>query len=46
MIGDIDAMNPGKDDAKLASLRADRAAVQRLWSELDALTKKPPTATP
>ena len=32
--------------AELATLRANHAAVQRLWSELDALTKKPPAATP
>jgi len=32
--------------AELATLRADHAALPRLWSELDALTQKPPTATP
>jgi len=32
--------------AELATLRADHAALPRLWSELDALTKKPPAATP
>jgi len=32
--------------AELATLRADHAAVQRLWSELDVLTKKPSIATP
>ena len=32
--------------AELATLRANHAAVQRLWSELDALAKKPSIATP
>ena len=32
--------------AELAMLRADHAALPRLWSELEALTKKPPIATP
>ena len=32
--------------AELATLRADHAALPRLWSELETLTKKQPTATP
>ena len=32
--------------AELATLRADHAALPRLWSELDALTKKQPTSKP
>jgi NADPH-dependent ferric siderophore reductase len=32
--------------AELATLRADHAALPRLWSELETLPQKPPTATP
>ena len=32
--------------AELATLRADHAALSRLWSELETLTKMPPIATP
>jgi hypothetical protein len=32
--------------AELATLRADHTALPRLWSELETLTKKQPTATP
>jgi ABC-type phosphate transport system auxiliary subunit len=32
--------------AELARLRANHTSLQRLWSELDALTKKPPMTKP
>ena len=32
--------------AELATLRADHAALPRLWSELETLTTKPPIARP